>query len=221
MEGGTITIVIADQLALVRDGLAAICEASLPCRIVGRCDNGVAARDLIASAQPDVALLDLDLPGMFALEVIRFLCDSGVRTRHLVLTTVAERETVLEALRSGAQGFLLKSGPARQLIDGIRQVMEGGVYVSPGLSLGHIFVPSHRSSSADRLDLLSAREHQVFSLLVDGVRPKEIANRLALSPKTVDTYRASLMRKLDIHDIAGLVKYAIQRNLTRAVEAGR
>ena len=217
MEDVTITIVIADEFALVRDGLIAICEASLPCRIVGQCDNGEAARDLIGSLQPDVALLDLNLPGLFSLEVVRFLWDTGVPTRHLVLSNVNDRNIVLETLRSGARGFLLKSGPSRHLIEAIRQVVAGGVYVSPGLSLAEIFVPARHSVSPDRMDLLSAREQQVFSLLVEGIRPKEIANRLTLSPKTVDTYRASLMRKLDIHDVAGLVKFAIQRNLTRPV----
>jgi DNA-binding NarL/FixJ family response regulator len=86
--------------------------------------------------------------------------------------------------------------------------------VSPQLELNKIFSSNQKSSAEDPLDMLSAREYQVFSLLVEGVRAKEIAARLELSPKTVDTYRASLMRKLDIHDVAGLVKFAIQRDLT-------
>ncbi|HLJ17557.1 MAG TPA: LuxR C-terminal-related transcriptional regulator, partial [Bryobacteraceae bacterium] len=96
------------------------------------------------------------------------------------------------------------------------QIREGGVYISPLLRMEEILASSRSRSSRDPLESLSAREHQVFSLLVEGVRAKEIAARLTLSPKTVDTYRASLMRKLDIHDVAGLVKFAIQRNLTSA-----
>ena len=110
--------------------------------------------------------------------------------------------------------FLLKSGPANQLLEAFEQILDGGIYISPELELNKIFVSGSKASSDDPLQALSAREYQVFSLLCDGVRAKEIAARLSLSPKTVDTYRASLMRKLDIHDVAGLVKFAIQKDLT-------
>ena len=94
------------------------------------------------------------------------------------------------------------------------QILDGGIYVSPQLELNKIFGPGQKSAPDDPLEMLSAREYQVFTLLVEGIRAKEIAARLELSPKTVDTYRASLMRKLDIHDVAGLVKFAIQKDLT-------
>jgi DNA-binding NarL/FixJ family response regulator len=110
--------------------------------------------------------------------------------------------------------FLLKSGPSHQLLEAFEQILDGGIYVSPGLELDKLFSPGQKSGPADPIESLSAREHQVFSFLVEGIRAKEIAARLELSPKTVDTYRASLMRKLDIHDVAGLVKFAIQRDLT-------
>ena len=121
---------------------------------------------------------------------------------------------MVEALRCGVNAFLLKSGPAHQLLEAFEQILEGGIYISPELELNKIFISGSKASSDDPLQALSAREYQVFSLLCDGVRAKEIAARLSLSPKTVDTYRASLMRKLDIHDVAGLVKFAIQRDLT-------
>jgi DNA-binding NarL/FixJ family response regulator len=101
------------------------------------------------------------------------------------------------------------------VVDAIQSVLQGGVYVCPLLNLEKVFTPSGGKVVKDPFDSLSAREHQVFSLLVSGIRAKEIAARLDLSPKTVDTYRASLMRKLNIHDVAGLVKFAIQRNLTQ------
>jgi DNA-binding NarL/FixJ family response regulator len=110
--------------------------------------------------------------------------------------------------------FLLKTAPASQLLEAFEQILDGGIYVSPQLELNKIFSAGNKASPDDPLQALSAREYQVFTLLVDGVRAKEIAARLELSPKTVDTYRASLMRKLDIHDVAGLVKFAIQRDLT-------
>jgi DNA-binding NarL/FixJ family response regulator len=121
---------------------------------------------------------------------------------------------VVEALRCGVSAFLLKSGPSVQLLEAFEQILDGGIYVSPQLELNKIFGPGQKSSPDDPLEMLSAREYQVFTLLVEGIRAKEIAARLELSPKTVDTYRASLMRKLDIHDVAGLVKFAIHRDLT-------
>jgi DNA-binding NarL/FixJ family response regulator len=121
---------------------------------------------------------------------------------------------VVEALRAGVNAFVLKSAPLSQLMDAFEQILDGGIYVSPQLELNKIFNATGKTPPEDPLETLSAREYQVFTLLVEGIRAKEIAARLELSPKTVDTYRASLMRKLDIHDVAGLVKFAIQRDLT-------
>jgi DNA-binding NarL/FixJ family response regulator len=138
---------------------------------------------------------------------------TDVATKIVLLSTRHDRKTVVEALRCGANAFLLKSGPAHQLLDAFEQILDGGIYISPEIELNKIFASGSKASNDDPLHALSAREYQVFSLLCDGVRAKEIAARLSLSPKTVDTYRASLMRKLDIHDVAGLVKFAIQRDL--------
>jgi two-component system, NarL family, response regulator NreC len=134
----------------------------------------------------------------------------------VVLSTRHDRKTVMEALRSGVHAFLLKSAPWTQLMEAFEQVLDGGIYISPDIELHKFFDSTGQGSSSDPLESLSAREHQVFSLLIEGLRNKEIAQRLALSPKTVDTYRASLMRKLDIRDIAGLVKFAIRWDLTTA-----
>ena len=121
-------------------------------------------------------------------------------------------------LRAGAAGFLLKSVDQAELLDALFRVRSGSIYISPQLEFEKLFFSTGTSSPAsDPIDMLSSREYQVFQLLVDGVRAKDIARRLQLSPKTIDTYRASLMRKLDIHDVAGLVKFAIQRDLTSAL----
>jgi DNA-binding NarL/FixJ family response regulator len=181
---------------------------------MAQCSEGVAALHLIEERKPDIAVLDLNLPDLFALEIVRRVREAGIPTRLVLLSTRKDRKTVVEALRCGVNAFLLKSASATQMLEAFEQILDGGIYVSPQLELNKIFAPSQKSVSDDPIDLLSAREYQVFSLLVEGVRAKEIAARLELSPKTVDTYRASLMRKLDIHDVAGLVKFAIQRDLT-------
>ncbi|MFM2123635.1 MAG: hypothetical protein RL328_86 [Acidobacteriota bacterium] len=213
-EPKTFSIVLADDLTLVREGLAALCNAQPHFKVVGQFSEGAAALKLIQSQQPDLAVLDMNLVDLFALEIVRRVRDAGLRTKIIVLSTRRDRKTVVEALRCGVNGFLLKSAPATQMLEAFEQVLEGSVFVSPQLELNKIFSSGSKSEPEDPIDSLSGREYQVFSLLVEGVRAKEIAARLELSPKTVDTYRASLMRKLDIHDVAGLVKFAIQRDLT-------
>ena len=213
-EPKTYSILLADDLTLVREGLAALCESQVQFRVVGQCSEGAVALKLIESRRPDIAVLDMNLPDLFTLEIVRRVKEANLPTKIVVLSTRKDRKTVVEALRSGVSAFLLKSGPSHQLLEAFDQILDGGIYVSPLVELNKIFSPAEKSAPEDPLESLSAREYQVFSLLVEGIRAKEIAARLELSPKTVDTYRASLMRKLDIHDVAGLVKFAIQRDLT-------
>jgi DNA-binding NarL/FixJ family response regulator len=216
-EPKTYSVFLADELTLVREGLAALCVSGNGFgprfKVVGQSSQGAAALRFIEAEVPDIAVLDLNLPDLFTLEIVRRIREAKLPTKLIVLSTRRDRKTIVEALRSGVNGFLLKSGPANQLLDAFQQVLEGGIYVSPDIELNKIFAGGPLPANEDPLQALSAREFQVFSLLCEGVRAKEIAARLALSPKTVDTYRASLMRKLDIHDVAGLVKFAIQKDL--------
>ena len=213
-EPKTYSVLIADDLTLVREGLAALCQKQPHFQVVGQCSEGAAALRMIEAQRPDIAVLDLNLPDLFTLEIVRRVKAANLSTKIVVLSTRKDRKTVVEALRGGVNAFLLKSAPAQELLEAFEQVLGGGIYVSPQLELTKIFSSGQKTGSEDPIEQLSSREHQVFTLLVEGVRAKEIAARLELSPKTVDTYRASLMRKLDIHDVAGLVKFAIQRDLT-------
>lgn len=209
-----VEILLADELTLVREGLTALCNAIEGFRVISHVGSAEAAIVEIQRLEPGIALLDLGLSDLAATEVIRRVREKGLRTRCAVLATKKDRKTVLEVLRTGACGYLLKSSSSDQMADALSQFTQGGIYVSPQIEVMSLFGDSnYRSEEEDPLDLLSSREFQVFSLLVDGVRAKEIAARLALSPKTVDTYRSSLMRKLDIHDVAGLVKFAMRRGL--------
>jgi DNA-binding NarL/FixJ family response regulator len=213
-ERKSYSVLLADDLTLVREGLAALCASHAQYRVVGQCSEGTSALRMIESQRPDLAVLDLNLPDLFTMEIVRRVREANLPTKIVVLSLRRDRKTVVEALRCGVNGFLLKSAPSSELLEALEQVLEGSIYVSPQLELNKIFSTNHKSTPDDPLDLLSAREYQVFSLLIEGVRAKEIAARLELSPKTIDTYRASLMRKLDIHDVAGLVKFAINRDLT-------
>ena len=210
-----IRILIAEPLPLLREALSSLCAHRGDFDVLAVCADGAAAYRLILELRPDVALLDLDLPEIHTLELLRRVRESISDTRMVLMSSRSDRKTVIESLRCGAQGFVLKSGSAQQLFDSLRQVRDGGVYISPSVEVEKIFGPQRgRRTEEDPVECLSAREHQVFTMLVEGLRAKEIAARLSVSPKTIDTYRASMMRKLDIHDVAGLVKFAIHRNLT-------
>lgn len=216
-ENPPVGILLADELTLVREGLAAICNSIPGFRVISQVGTASAALAEIERLQPAVALLDMGLSDRNASEVIRISRDRGFGTRCAVLAARKDRKTILEVLRAGACGFILKSSTSVQMAEALSQFSQGGIYVSPQIEVMALFSESGRSSGEDPMEALSSREFQVFSLLVEGVRAKEIAARLSLSPKTVDTYRSSLMRKLDIHDVAGLVKYAIKRDLVNTV----
>jgi DNA-binding NarL/FixJ family response regulator len=207
------TVVLADDHAIVREGIAALCAAN-GMRILGQVADGAAAIQMIEELKPDFAILDLHMPQVTGVEAIRRLRMNQCTAKLMILSISREEGTVMEALRAGADAYLLKDGPSRHLIDAISFVRDGGVYVSPMLRGAGLFTKAEKTRQEDPLAALSPREMEVFSYLVNGLRAKDIADLLEISPKTVDTYRASLMRKLNVHDLVGLVKFAIERNLT-------
>ena len=207
------TVVLADDHAIVREGIAALC-ASHGMRVLGQAADGGAAVEMITALTPDFAILDQHMPGVTGIEAIRRLRTAGCAVKLIILSISREEGTVLEALRAGADAYLLKDGPGRHMMDAINFVRDGGIYVSPMLRGAGLFSKDQKSRPQDPLATLSPREMEVFSYLVSGLRAKDIADLLEISPKTVDTYRASLMRKLNVHDLVGLVKFAIERNLT-------
>ena len=209
-----ISIVLADDHSIVREGLAAFCDARPELHIAGQCSDGMAAVEMIRSVVPDFAIIDLHMPKLHGLEVIRKVREANCPCKLVVLSISRDEKMVLEALRAGANGYLLKDGPARHLLDAITYIQDGGVYISPLLRREYLLEAPRKAASEDPLASLSRREYEVFSFLVDGMRPKDIAKLLDISPKTVDTYRSNIMRKLGIHDLVGLVKFAINRNLT-------
>jgi DNA-binding NarL/FixJ family response regulator len=208
------SVILADDHAIVREGFAALCAGN-GLRILGQASDGAMALELICRLKPDIAILDMHMPpGISGVEVIRRLRGAGCSAKLMILSISREECTVGDALRAGADAYLLKDGPARHLLDAIAYVGDGGVYVSPLLRGIGLYAKSDRNAAPDPLASLSPRELEVFSYLVNGVRAKDIAEVLDISPKTVDTYRASLMRKLNVRDLVGLVKFAIERNLT-------
>ncbi len=212
-QGGLCTVVVAEDLALLRDGIASLCESSGRYRVLATAPDGEAAVESVRLHKPHITVMGLSLTRMYAIEAVNRMRIEGLETKIVIHSTRTDRKTVIEVLRSGAQGYFVSSTGGKALIECLDRVSEGGVYVSSEIDIQSLFTERSRRSDSDPLGSLSAREYQVFSLLVEGVRATEIAARLNLSTKTVDTYRANLMRKLDIFDVAGLVKFAIQRQI--------
>jgi DNA-binding NarL/FixJ family response regulator len=205
-----LTLILADDHGIVREGVAAFCKARPEVSVLGQCSDGQEALDMILVRNPDFAILDLDMPKLTGLEVVRRVREAKSRTRLIVLSISRDESIIRELFRSGADGYVLKDGPSRHIFEAINYVRDGGQYLTPLLRRESI---DKKEDKADHLASLSKREYEVFTLLVDGMRPKDIAKSLEISPKTVDTYRANIMRKLEIDGIAGLVRFAIQRNL--------
>ena len=207
------TVVLADDHAIVREGFAALCEAQ-GMRVLGQCADGDEALEMVDRLKPNFAIIDLQMPGIDGTEVVRQLRAGGCSAKLIVLSVSRDENTVRKALRAGADAYLLKDGPARHLRDAVAFVSEGGVYVSPLLRGAGLFTEQDSGPDDIPLTSLSPRELEVFQQLVNGSRAKDIATLLGISPKTVDTYRASLFRKLNVRDLVGLVKFAIDRGLT-------
>lgn len=207
------SVLLADEQTLFMEGLTRVCEETQRYRVVGHCSDGKSAVRMIRSTAPDIAVLDLGLPRMYALAVVQKVRHAGTTPKIVILSMRRDRKTVLESLRTGANGYVLKSDPASCLIDALDEVLGGSIYISPQFKLADIFSTSEDAPPQKPYEQLSAREHQVFTLLVDGLRSKEIADQLDLSAKTVNTYRSNLMNKLKIHDLPGLVKFAIRKKL--------
>lgn len=205
-----ITIVLADDHGILREGIAAFCSSRSDLKILGQGADGGEAVELILALKPDFAVLDLNMPKVGGLEVIRRVRQAKSETKLVVLSITRDKSVIRELFRSGANGYLLKDGPARHLYDAINYIQDGGQYLTPLIRRESI---DTKREKKDSIALLSKREYEVFSFLVDGMRPKDIAKMLEISPKTVDTYRANIMRKLEVDGIAALVRFAIQRNL--------
>src|SRR5450631_209902 len=161
-EPKTYSILLADELTLVREGLAALCRTLPQYRVVDQCSDGASALRTITTNRPDIAVLDLNLPDLFSLAMVRKLREAQIATRIVVLSTRKDRKTVVEPLRAGVNAFLLKSGPAHHLLEAFEQTLDGGIYLSPLLDLDKIFSPRQTAAAQDAFAALSPREFQVF-----------------------------------------------------------
>lgn len=206
-------VLIADDHEVFREGLKTLL-GSHRMEVVGEAAHGRAALKMARTLLPDVAILDLGMPELNGLETTRLIARDSPKTRCIILTMHAEDAYVLEALRAGVRGYVLKSQAFSDLAQAIAAVSDGGVYLSPGIS--RAVVNASLGKAASPADPLSTREREVLHLVAEGRTNKEIAHVLGISAKTVETHRGAVMRKLDIHDTPSLVRYAIRRGLIEA-----
>lgn len=209
-----IRVLIADDHRLVRESLVTVLESAGCCQMVGQAADGQQALALCAELHPDVAIIDLSMPGLNGLEVVRRLREQSPRTRTLVLTMHDDEEYLLQAVRAGASGFMLKDSPASELIEAIRNIAHGQVHFSPEASrvlAAHLQQPGR--ALEDPYRNLTGREREVFHLIAEGLTTKEIARRLDISAKTAENHRAHVLQKLDARNAAEVVRYAIRRGL--------
>lgn len=183
--------------------------------IIGEATNGLEVADLVDRLQPNVLVLDIMMPGLTGLEVTRKVSHSSPHTRIVILSTYSNEAYVSEALRSGAAGYVLKAASTAELVHAVRAVMTGARYLSPPLSELAIeaYLKKTIPSPVDLYSTLTAREQEAMKLTVQGSKMTEIATRLGISARTVETYRASVMRKLNLHSQTDLIRYALQRGI--------
>lgn len=213
----TITVFLADDHAIVRDGLRVLLEAQKDIQVVGTASDGQQALKIIEADPPDIVLMDISMPRLNGIDAAARITKSCKDTRTIILSMHANSEYIYRALKAGAHGYLLKESAGQEVIKAVRHVHKGNRYFSERVS-GEI-IEDYLFERLDRpvfpsIDQLSARERETLQLVVEGKSSVEIAQMLFLSPKTVETYRSRIMEKLDIHDIPGLVKFAIQNGLT-------
>ena len=206
-----IRILIADDHEVVAEGLKQLIEAQADMQVVAIAGDGRDAVRQVGELEPDVVIMDLSMPELNGADATRVILEQNPERKVIVLSMYADHEYVRRALKSGALGYVVKRSAAKDVVEAIRAVQAGQRYISP--MVADAVNADAPAGKEDRLARLSTREREVLQLLAEGRTGTEIAQRLSLSPKTVETYRARLVEKLGIRDVAGLVRFAIQRGI--------
>jgi len=212
-----ISAVLVDDHPILRKGLRALLEDEDNCRVIGEASDGLTAIELIARLQPDVAIIDVQLPDLNGLEVARRVCDQAPQTKVIMLSMYPDEPYVLEALRHGAVGYVLKGAATTDLIQAVHVAVQGRRFLSTPLTERALDAYAKRAEEArqplDRYDLLTSREREVLQLAAQGLGNSEVGDRLAISPRTAETHRANMLRKLGLQTQTDLVRFAVSRGL--------
>ena len=209
-----VNIVVVDDHLILIQGVKKLLEGEPEWKVVGQATDGREGVALITSLKPDIAVVDITLPGLNGLDVTRTIAKKSPDTKIILLTMHNENPYVMEALDAGVRGYVIKSQAAGDLLRAVREVCANRVYLSPGIA--QIVVDAYRHKDKIAQDPLTLREREVLQLIAEGRRTKEVATRLGISVKTAESHRTRIMSKLDVHDTAGLVRYAIRRGLISA-----
>jgi two-component system, NarL family, response regulator NreC len=208
-----IRIVLADDHVLVRQSLRSLLERE-GFQVAGEASDGQECVRQVETLHPDIAVMDISMPILNGLDAAREVNRSSPKTKTILLTQHDEGQYISEALEAGVKGYVLKSQVANDLLLAIRQVSRGQVYLSPGVSRG--VMEAYQSKSEKSKNPLTLRERQVLQLIAEGKSTKDVASLLGISVKTAESHRTRLMQKLDIHETASLVRYAVRQGIVEA-----
>ena len=211
-----IRVLLADDHTLFRQGMKTLIAAESDLEVAGEASNGIDAAEKAEQLKPDVVLMDIGMPGPSSFEITRQIRRNHPETKVLFLAMYDDEDYLVEGMEVGASGYVLKDSPAAQLVSAVRDVHRGGSYLSPRMLAQLVDDFRTRIKSTDRLPrfaTLTPREKEVLKMLAEGDSVKEVATQLNLSVKTVEAHKFNLMRKLDIHNKAQLVQYAIQKKI--------
>jgi len=210
----TISVFLADDHRVLRDGLRILLESQDDIRVVGDAENGNKAIEGITNLKPDVAVMDITMPELNGIEAAQIVHEALPDIGIVILSIHSDLEHIFRALQAGAQGYILKESAGSEVISAVRAVYMGRRYLSPSIrdTVMEAYMQNRQMQSP--LELLSMREREVLQLTVEGHSSAAIAERMGLSPKTVDTYRSRLMGKLGMHDLPELVRFAIKHGIT-------
>ena len=212
----SITVLLADDHAVVRDGLRYLLDAQPDIRVIGDAASGLEAVRRVIELQPDVVVMDIAMPELNGIEATRRIVTERPTVHVVILSMHATAEHVYRALEAGARGYVLKASAGAEVVAAVRSVHAGQRYLTPGVSdlvVDEYLRQRTTAGSADPLDRLSPREREILQLVAEGHTSAEIAQRLALSPKSVDTYRSRLMAKLGIDNLPDLTRFALRHGL--------
>jgi two-component system, NarL family, response regulator NreC len=217
-----IKVLVCDDHTLFREGIKAILSQERSMELVGEATDGREAVERALELKPDVVLMDISMPDLNGFDATTRIRQSNKKARILILTMYEEEEVIARCLNAGAAGYVLKDTPRSHLLHAIDVVHRGGQYLS-SRALKKVVTQYVKGAqvTSPSYEKLSVREREILKLLADGLAMKDIAVRLVLSVKTVDAHKTNLMRKLDLHDRAGLIKYAIEQKLIRVSSVSR
>lgn len=212
-----VDILLADDHDVVRQGLRALLESEADFKVVGEAVDGLEVVPQVEKLRPQIVILDIKMPGLNGLDAARMVRMRAPDTKIIMMSMFSDEAYVVQALRNGASAYVLKESKASDLLEAVRTVAAGGRYLSPPLSEKSIesYLAKASAAAIDSYETLSPREREVLQLAAEGLSNPDISTRLGISPRTVETHRANLMKKLGLKGQTDLVKFAVKRGLTR------